>query len=74
MHIFDKEVNFMGGHGIVGGQISLGAGIAFAEKYNKTNNICICFMGDGAVRQGSFHESLNMAMNWKLPIIFCHRK
>ncbi|GAB3911745.1 pyruvate dehydrogenase (acetyl-transferring) E1 component subunit alpha [Larkinella knui] len=70
MHIFDKSVNFMGGHGIVGGQIPMGAGIAFAEKYNKTTNLCICFMGDGAVRQGSFHETLNMAMTWKLPVIF----
>jgi pyruvate dehydrogenase E1 component alpha subunit len=70
MHIFDKEVNFMGGHGIVGGQVPLGAGIAFAEKYNKTGNLCICYMGDGAVRQGAFHEALNMAMTWKLPVIF----
>ncbi|GAB3324044.1 pyruvate dehydrogenase (acetyl-transferring) E1 component subunit alpha [Larkinella ripae] len=70
MHIFDKSVNFMGGHGIVGGQIPMGAGIAFAEKYNKTTNLCMCFMGDGAVRQGSFHEALNLAMTWKLPVIF----
>ena len=70
MHIFDKEVGFMGGHGIVGGQIPLGAGIAFAEKYNKTGNVCICYMGDGAVRQGAFHEAFNMAMSWNLPVIF----
>lgn len=70
MHMFDKEHNFMGGHGIVGGQVPLGAGIAFAEKYNKTGNLCICYMGDGAVRQGAFHEALNMAMLWKLPVIF----
>ncbi len=70
MHIFDKERNFFGGHGIVGGQIPLGAGIAFAEKYNKTSNLCICYMGDGAVRQGAFHETLNLAMLWKLPVIF----
>jgi pyruvate dehydrogenase E1 component alpha subunit len=70
MHIFDKSVNFIGGHGIVGGQIPLGAGLAFAEKFNKTKNLCICFMGDGAVRQGAFHEALNMAMTWKLPVIF----
>lgn len=70
MHIFDKEVNFMGGHGIVGGQVPLGAGIAFAEKYNGTKNLCICMMGDGAVRQGAFHEALNLAMTWKLPVIF----
>ncbi|MFT2009649.1 pyruvate dehydrogenase (acetyl-transferring) E1 component subunit alpha [Pontibacter sp. 13R65] len=70
MHIFDKEVNFMGGHGIVGAQVPLGAGIAFAEKYNNTGNVCMCYMGDGAVRQGAFHEALNMAMLWKLPVIF----
>lgn len=70
MHMFDKEVGFMGGHGIVGAQIPLGTGIAFAEKYNKTSKLCICMMGDGAVRQGAFHESLNMAMTWKLPVIF----
>jgi pyruvate dehydrogenase E1 component alpha subunit len=71
MHIFDKEVNFIGGHGIVGGQVPLGAGIALAEKYKNTGNVCICYMGDGAVRQGAFHEALNMAMTWKLPVIFC---
>lgn len=70
MHIFDKENGFIGGHGIVGAQIPLGAGIAFAEKYNKTGNVCICYFGDGAIRQGAFHEALNMAMNWKLPVIF----
>ncbi len=70
MHFFDKEVNFVGGHGIVGAQVPLGAGLAFAEKYNKTGNLCICYMGDGAVRQGAFHEALNMAMVWKLPVIF----
>lgn len=70
MHIFDKSVGFIGGHGIVGGQIPLGAGIGFAEKYNKTGNLCICYMGDGAVRQGAFHEALNLAMFWKLPVIF----
>lgn len=70
MHIFDKEKNFVGGHGIVGGQIPLGAGLGFAEKYNGTKNLCICFMGDGAVRQGAFHETLNMAMLWKIPVIF----
>jgi len=70
MHIFDKEHNFMGGHGIVGAQVPLGAGIAFAEKFNKTGNLCMCYMGDGAVRQGAFHEALNLAMLWKLPVIF----
>ena len=71
MHIFDRNVNFVGGHGIVGGQIPLGAGIAFAEKYKGTKNLCICYMGDGAVRQGALHEAFNMAMLWKLPVIFC---
>jgi pyruvate dehydrogenase E1 component alpha subunit len=70
MHIFDKENGFVGGHGIVGAQIPLGAGIAFAEKYNKTGKVCICYFGDGAIRQGAFHEALNMAMTWKLPVIF----
>jgi pyruvate dehydrogenase E1 component alpha subunit len=70
MHIFDKEKGFFGGHGIVGGQIPLGAGIAFAEKFKKTKNLCMCYMGDGAVRQGAFHEALNLAMLWKLPVIF----
>ncbi|MES2388407.1 MAG: pyruvate dehydrogenase (acetyl-transferring) E1 component subunit alpha [Bacteroidota bacterium] len=70
MHIFDKEVGFVGGHGIVGGQVPLGAGLAFAEKYNGTDNLCVAMMGDGAVRQGAFHEALNMAMTWKLPVIF----
>ena len=70
MHIFDKENHFIGGHGIVGGQIPLGAGLAFAEQYLNTGKVSICYMGDGAVRQGSFHETLNMAMLWKLPVIF----
>jgi pyruvate dehydrogenase E1 component alpha subunit len=68
--MFDKEHNFLGGHGIVGGQVPLGAGIAFAEKYLGTQNLCICYMGDGAVRQGALHETFNMAMLWKLPVIF----
>lgn len=70
MHMFDAERNFFGGHGIVGGQVPLGAGIAFADKYNGNDNVTLCYMGDGAVRQGAFHEALNMAMNWKLPVIF----
>jgi pyruvate dehydrogenase E1 component alpha subunit len=70
MHMFSAEHRFFGGHGIVGGQIPLGAGIAFAEKYKGTKNICVCYMGDGAVRQGAFHEALNMAMTWKLPVVF----
>lgn len=70
MHMFSKEHKFFGGHGIVGGQVPLGAGIAFAEKYKGTNNVNICYMGDGAVRQGAIHETFNMAMLWKLPVVF----
>lgn len=70
MHIFSKEHNFVGGHGIVGGQVPLGAGLAFSEKYLGTDNVCVCSMGDGAVRQGALHEAFNMAMTWKLPVIF----
>ena len=71
MHIFSKEHRFYGGHGIVGGQIPLGAGLAFADKYFNTNAVTLCFLGDGASRQGSLHETLNMAANWKLPVVFC---
>ena len=69
MHIFDKEKHFMGGHGIVGAQVPLGVGIAFAEKYKKSGKVCICYLGDGAVWQGAFHEALNLASNYKLPVI-----
>ena len=70
MHMFSKEHNFYGGHGIVGAQIPMGAGIGFAEKYKGTKNICITFMGDGAVRQGALHETFTMAMLWKIPVVF----
>lgn len=70
MHLFSKEYRFFGGHGIVGGQIPLGAGIAFADKYRGNDNVTLCYMGDGAVRQGALHEAFNMAMLWKLPVIF----
>lgn len=70
MHMFSKELSFFGGHGIVGGQIPLGAGIAFADKYRGGDQVTLCYMGDGAIRQGAFHETLNMAMLWKLPVIF----
>jgi len=70
MHFFDKEKNFMGGHGIVGAQIPMGAGVAFAEKYKGTDNVVFVSMGDGAARQGALHETFNMAMIWKLPVIF----
>lgn len=70
MHIFSKEFNFFGGHGIVGGQIPLGAGMAFGDKYFKRDNVTLCYMGDGAVRQGSLHETLNLATLWQLPVVF----
>ncbi len=70
MHMFSKPHRLFGGHGIVGGQIPLGAGIAFAEKYNNTGNLCVCYFGDGAARQGALHEAFNMAMLWELPVIF----
>jgi pyruvate dehydrogenase E1 component alpha subunit len=70
MHIFDKEVGFVGGHGIVGAQIPMGAGLGFAEKYLNTGKVCICYFGDGATRQGALHEAFNMAMTWKIPTIF----
>ena len=70
MHMFHKDVNLMGGHGIVGAQIPMGAGIAFAEKYNGTTNVCYASMGDGATRQGALHETFNLAMLWKLPVVF----
>lgn len=70
MHMFSKEHNFFGGHGIVGGQIPLGAGIAFADKYAGKKGVTLCYMGDGAVRQGAFHETMNLAMLWNLPVVF----
>jgi len=70
MHMFDKEKHFYGGHGIVGGQVPLGAGIAFAEKYKGTEFVNIAYMGDGAVRQGALTETFNMAALWQLPVIF----
>ncbi len=70
MHIFSKEHNFYGGHGIVGGQIPLGAGLAFGDKYFDRKAVTMCYFGDGAARQGSLHETFNMAMNWKLPVVF----
>ena len=70
MHIFSKEKGFYGGHGIVGGQIPLGAGIAFADKYFDRKAVTLTYFGDGAARQGSLHETFNMAMSWKLPVVF----
>jgi pyruvate dehydrogenase E1 component alpha subunit len=70
MHFFSKEKRFFGGHGIVGGQIGLGAGIAFADKYNGSDRATICMFGDGAARQGMLHETFNMAVLWQLPVVF----
>ena len=70
MHMFDKEVNFVGGHGIVGGQIPLATGLAFGAKYQGTDQVTLCYFGEAAVNQGAFHESLNMAQLWKLPCIY----
>lgn len=70
MHIFDHEKNFMGGHAIVGGHLPLAAGVALAIKYRNEKKVCLCFMGDGATNIGSFHEALNLAGLWKLPVIY----
>jgi pyruvate dehydrogenase E1 component alpha subunit len=70
MHMFDKERNLFGGHGIVGAQIPMGAGIAFADMYRGEKHVTVCFFGDGAARQGALHETFNMAMTWKIPCIF----
>ena len=70
MHFFGKKENFYGGHGIVGAQIGTGAGLAFAERYRGTDNVVLCYFGDGAARQGILHETFNLAMLWKLPVVF----
>ena len=70
MHIFDPRLGFLGGHGIVGGQIPLAAGVAFAQKYLNQQRVTLCFFGEAAVNIGSFHESLNLAQLWKLPVVF----
>ncbi|HUZ46537.1 MAG TPA: pyruvate dehydrogenase (acetyl-transferring) E1 component subunit alpha [Terriglobia bacterium] len=70
MHLFDPQLGFLGGHGIVGGQIPLAAGVAFAAKYLNESRVTLCFFGEAAVNIGSFHESLNLAQLWKLPVIF----
>jgi pyruvate dehydrogenase E1 component alpha subunit len=70
MHLFDAEKRFMGGHGIVGGHLPLATGLAFAIKYRGGDEVCVCFFGEAAVNIGAFHEALNMASVWKLPVIF----
>ena len=70
MHLFDRDVNFLGGHGIVGAHVPIATGVAFAIKYRGGNQAIVCFMGEAAVNNGAFHEALNMAGLWKLPVIY----
>ena len=70
MHLFDKSVNFLGGHAIVGAHLPLAAGAAFALKYQGGDQVVVCYFGDGAVPEGEFHESMNLAALWKLPVIY----
>ena len=70
MHLFDRSLNFLGGHGIVGGHVPLAAGVGFAIKYRGADQVCLCFMGESVVNTGAFHEALNMASLWKLPVVF----
>jgi pyruvate dehydrogenase E1 component alpha subunit len=70
MHLFDRERNFLGGHGIVGAHIALATGVGFAIKYRGGDQVCLCFFGEAAVNNGAFHESLNMASLWKLPVVY----
>jgi pyruvate dehydrogenase E1 component alpha subunit len=70
MHLFDASLGFLGGHGIVGGHIPLAAGVGFATKYRGGDQVCVCFFGEAAVNIGSFHEALNIASLWSLPVVF----
>src|SRR5499426_2849355 len=70
MHLFDRSVNFLGGHAIVGAHLPLAAGVGFAIKYEQTDRVVVCYFGDGAVPQGEFHESMNLSALWKLPVIW----
>src|ERR1700733_9842002 len=70
MHMFDKSLGFLGGHGIVGAHVPLGTGVGFAIKYRGGDQVCVCFMGESVVNTGAFHEALNMAGLWKLPCVF----
>jgi len=70
MHLFDRNVNFLGGHGIVGGHVPIATGVGFAIKYRGGDQVCVCFMGESVVNTGAFHEALNMAGLWKLPVLY----
>ena len=70
MHLFDRNVNFLGGHGIVGGHVPIATGVGFAIKYRGGDQVCVCFMGESVANTGAFHEALNMAALWKLPVVF----
>ncbi len=70
MHMFSREKHFYGGHGIVGAQVPLGTGLAFAHHYREDGGVCLCYLGDGAINQGQVYESFNMASLWKLPVVY----
>ncbi len=70
MHMFSAEKRFLGGHGIVGGQVPLGTGVAFKIRYQDEDDICVCYFGDGASNQGQVFEAMNLAATWKLPVLY----